>query len=164
MLNKRLTLKQELFVYEYLIDLNATQAAIRAGYSRKTAYSIGFENLKKPEIAKAIQVAANERIKRTEIDADWVLHEQVKVYKRCMQDLPILDKEGNPAGEYKFNAAGANRALESIGKHTSVNAFKPIEDDGKPIDYNWVVTFVDAKSDGSKGGYDRREKSIEHIL
>jgi phage terminase small subunit len=46
----RLTPKQERFVQEYLVDLNATQAAIRAGYSRKTAYSIGEENLKKPDI------------------------------------------------------------------------------------------------------------------
>ena len=46
----QLTAKQERFVQEYLVDLNATQAAIRAGYSRKTAYSIGEENLKKPDI------------------------------------------------------------------------------------------------------------------
>ena len=50
-----MTPKQEIFVREYAIDLNATQAAIRAGYSEKTAYSIGQENLKKPEIAAARQ-------------------------------------------------------------------------------------------------------------
>lgn len=54
-----LTDKQQRFVDEYLIDLNATQAAIRAGYSEKTAYSVGHENLKKPEIQKAIQEAQN---------------------------------------------------------------------------------------------------------
>lgn len=124
MLNKQLTLKQERFVHEYLIDLNATQSAIRSGYSKKTAAIIGFENLRKPNIAKAIQAAANERIKRTEINADWVLQEQVKVYKRCMQDLSVLDKEGNPTGEYRFNAAGANKALDNIGKHVEVQAFK----------------------------------------
>ena len=47
--------KQKRFVLEYLIDLNATQAAIRAGYSKKTAYSMGQQNLKKLEIQKAIQ-------------------------------------------------------------------------------------------------------------
>jgi len=52
-----LTPKQQRFVEEYLIDLNATQAAIRAGYSEKTAYSVGHENLKKPEIQKAIEEA-----------------------------------------------------------------------------------------------------------
>lgn len=52
-----LTAKQSRFVSEYLVDLNATQAAIRAGYSAKTAYSIGNENLNKPEIAAAIKAA-----------------------------------------------------------------------------------------------------------
>lgn len=50
----KMTAKQMRFCDEYLIDLNATQAAIRAGYSKKTAYSIGVENLKKPEIKKYI--------------------------------------------------------------------------------------------------------------
>ncbi len=53
--------KQELFVHEYLNDCNATQAAIRAGYSQRTAYSIGQENLKKPEIRQAIDAAMTER-------------------------------------------------------------------------------------------------------
>lgn len=51
----KLTAKQERFCDEYVIDCNATQAAIRAGYSEKTAYSIGHENLSKPEIQKSIQ-------------------------------------------------------------------------------------------------------------
>ena len=51
----KLTPKQQRFVDEYLIDLNATQAAIRAGYSPKTAHSIGAENLIKPEVQKAIE-------------------------------------------------------------------------------------------------------------
>lgn len=74
-----LTDKQKLFVQEYLVDLNATQAAIRAGYSDKTAYSIGNENLSKPEIAEAIAKAQEERAARTEITADRVLAELAKV-------------------------------------------------------------------------------------
>lgn len=53
-----LTAKQQRFVEEYLVDLNATQAAVRAGYSKKTAGAIGGENLEKPEIQEAIQKAA----------------------------------------------------------------------------------------------------------
>ncbi|MFW5438107.1 terminase small subunit [Paenibacillus apiarius] len=68
-----LTAKQNAFVQEYLIDLNATQAAIRAGYSAKTARKIGQENLTKPDIQKAIQEAMGERSERTEITADMVL-------------------------------------------------------------------------------------------
>lgn len=56
-----MTEKQKRFCEEYLIDLNATQAALRAGYSEKTAYSIGNENLKKPEIQEYIQKRLKEK-------------------------------------------------------------------------------------------------------
>lgn len=69
----KLTAKQQAFVNEYLIDLNATQAAIRAGYSQDTARQIGSENLSKPDIQLAIEAAQAERASRTKIDADWVL-------------------------------------------------------------------------------------------
>lgn len=69
----KLTPKQSLFVKEYLKDLNATQAAIRAGYSKKSAQLIGCENITKPIIAKAIAGAMQKRSERTQIDADWVL-------------------------------------------------------------------------------------------
>ena len=68
-----LTPKQARFVEEYLIDLNATQAAIRAGYSAKTAYSVGHENLSKPEIAAAIQKEQAARSERTGITQDEVI-------------------------------------------------------------------------------------------
>ncbi|CAP41307.1 terminase small subunit [Bordetella petrii] len=74
-----LTDKQRRFVEEYLVDLNATQAAIRAGYSKKTAASIGEENLRKPDIAKAIQEAQAARSKRTGITQDHVLRELAKI-------------------------------------------------------------------------------------
>lgn len=74
-MSAKLTPKQERFVAEYLIDLNATQAAIRAGYSAKTAGSVGHENLTKPEIAAAIQEAMQSRAQRTQITADRVLLE-----------------------------------------------------------------------------------------
>ncbi len=74
-----LTKKQKRFVEEYLVDLNATQAAIRAGYSTQTAYSIGDENLKKPEIKNAIEKALAERSKRTGVNADRVILELAKI-------------------------------------------------------------------------------------
>lgn len=75
----KLTAKQEAFVDEYLIDLNATQAAIRAGYSKKTAQMIGFENLSKPVISAAIELAMKARSDRTEVTADRVLAEYAKL-------------------------------------------------------------------------------------
>lgn len=74
-----LTPKQRRFVDEYLIDLNATQAAMRAKYSVKTAASIGEENLRKPEIAEAVLQRMKEREKRTEITQDKVLTELAKI-------------------------------------------------------------------------------------
>ncbi|WP_431509764.1 terminase small subunit [Variovorax sp. DAIF25] len=78
-MTKKLTAKQERFVAEYLVDLNATQAAIRAGYSAKTAGAVGFENLKKPEIAAAIAIAMKAREQRTHITQDRVLQELARI-------------------------------------------------------------------------------------
>jgi phage terminase small subunit len=65
--------KKLLFVEEYLVDLNATQAAIRAGYSEKTAYSQGQRLLKNVEVAAAIEAAQGDRSERTEITQDMVV-------------------------------------------------------------------------------------------
>lgn len=85
--------KQAAFVREYLIDLNATQAAIRAGYSAKTAGAVGHELLKKPDIANALAIAQEARAKRTEIDADWVLR---RLASEAGADMAALyDEHGN---------------------------------------------------------------------
>ncbi len=127
-----LTPKQKRFIDEYLTDLNATQAAIRAGYSKKTAAQVGFENLRKPQIAAAVSRAKQERSEATKIDAEWVLKQAVEVHRRCMQEVKpdrnpktgkqLYDDDGNAV--FKFNAAAANRALELVGKHVEVAAFK----------------------------------------
>lgn len=70
-----MTPKQHRFIEEYLVDLNATEAAKRAGYSAKTAHSVGHENLRKPEIAAAVAEAQKKRGDRTEVTADRVLAE-----------------------------------------------------------------------------------------
>ena len=74
-----LTAKQQRFVDEYLTDLNATQAAIRAGYSEKTARSISNENMTKPDIQAAIAKGMQARSGRTEITQDMVLRELAKI-------------------------------------------------------------------------------------
>jgi phage terminase small subunit len=84
---KKLTSKQEVFVAEYLKDLNATQAAIRAGYSKKTAESIGAENLRKPQIQSKIQEAMAKRSERTQVDQDNVIKELAKVAFSNMCDV-----------------------------------------------------------------------------
>ena len=126
---KKLTAKQEMFCQEYLIDLNATQAAIRAGYSTKTAKDIGCENLAKPNVAARIQILFGERAAKVEVNAEWVLRQAVEVHNRCMtaskvvtrSGEPVLDEDGNPV--YSFEHTGANKSLEIIGKHIDVQAF-----------------------------------------
>lgn len=86
-----MTKKQKRFVEEYLIDLNATQAAIRAGYSPHTAKDIGCENLAKPNIAAAISQAMAERSRRTGINQDRVLQELARIGFAKITD--IVDPE-----------------------------------------------------------------------
>ena len=119
-----------MFVKEYLVDLNATQAAIRAGYSKKTAGQQGEQLLKNLEIADAVQAGMAKRAAKVEINADYVLAQAVKLHERCMQEIkpkldrkggPILDDDGNQV--FEFNASGAAKALELVGKHIGVGAF-----------------------------------------
>ena len=88
----KLTAKQQRFIDEYLIDLNATQAAIRAGYSPQSAYSIGEENLKKPVIRDAIDKALAERSRRTGINQDRVLLELAKIAFVNASDVINMDE------------------------------------------------------------------------
>jgi phage terminase small subunit len=112
-----LTDKQKRFVEDYLVDLNATQAAVRAGYSAKTAEQQAYQILQKTSVSEAIAAAQAARSERTELTQDWVLDRLREVTERCMQHEALLDHEGNPTGEYKFNASGANKSIELIGKH-----------------------------------------------
>lgn len=109
MAQRKLNPKQQRFVEEYLIDLNATQAAIRAGYSPKTATAIASENLSKPSISAAIACAMAERSKRTGITQDRVLEELAKVAFIKLTD--IVDD----TGKIKADATDEDRAcIESI--------------------------------------------------
>lgn len=139
---RKLTKKQQLFVDEYLIDLNATQAAIRAGYSVNSARDIGCENLTKPNIQQAIAEHMAERSKRTGVNQDRIVLELAKIAFVNMGDLIDLkngsilttaktddlaciegfkykesdnDYGGSVEREVKF--ASKLRALELLGKH-----------------------------------------------
>lgn len=116
-----MTPKQAAFVREYLVDLNATQAAIRAGYSERTARKIGHENLTKPDIATAIAAAKAERSERTKVDADWLL---LRLAEEADADVAdIYDEHGNlrPVIEWpmiwrKGLVAGVETVREKVGE------------------------------------------------
>lgn len=134
-----MTKKQKRFIEEYLIDLNATQAAIRAGYSPDTAKSIGSENLTKPDIQARIAKAMAERSRRTGVNADRVVMELAKIAFVNAGD--VIDAEtatlktdaaredtaaiqsvkvktfGEDGLEREIKMADKLKALELLGKH-----------------------------------------------
>lgn len=112
-----LTAKQAAFVAEYLIDLNATQAAIRAGYSTKTAKSIGDENLSKPDVAAAVAEAIQARAKRTEITADRVLKELARIGFADVRRIFGDDGLQNPV-DMDDDTAAAIASVEVIVRRT----------------------------------------------
>ena len=148
----KLTARQAAFVAEYLVDLNATQAAIRAGYSEKSAGVLGHETLKKPYITEAVAIAQAERAARTEINADWVLTRLAEEADADVADLydehggikpvkdwPLIWRKGLVAGldveEIKEDGATVGlvrkiklsdriKRIELIGKHIGVQAFR----------------------------------------
>ena len=113
----KLTPKQSDFVKQYLVDLNATQAAIRAGYSPKTANQQGSRLLAHVKVQRAIITAKKKRSVRVGVDVDWVLMRLVENVDRSMKAVEVLDREGESTGEWQYQGAVANRALELIGKH-----------------------------------------------
>lgn len=168
MVRARFTEKQQLFIKEFLVDLNATQAAIRAGYSKKTANRIASENLSKPDIQEAIATAMQARNERVEIGADYVLQRLLEIDRMSIADIlqddgtlkpisawPMIWQrsvgsidlseiwEGSGDGRQligflkKIKWPDKLKALELIGRHTRVGAFK----DRQEIDVN-VPTVV----------------------
>ena len=109
--------KQKQFCDEYIIDLNGTQAAIRAGYSKKTARAIANELLTKLDIREYICELKNKRSERVKYSQDELMRDILEVKNRCMQANPVLDKEGNETGIWKFDSNGANKALDMLAKH-----------------------------------------------
>lgn len=134
-----MTPKQKRFIEEYLIDLNATQAAIRAGYSPATAKDIGCENLAKPNISTRIAQEMAERSKRTGVNADRVIQELAKI--AFINAADVIDSKtatiksdaspddtaaiqsvkvktfGEDGLEREIKMADKIKALELLGKH-----------------------------------------------
>ena len=112
----KLTPKQARFIEEYLLDLNATAAARRAGYSEKTANRIATENLSKPVISKAIQDAKSDRAMRTGLTADKVMADIETIKRSCMREVP------DPVtGEMAMiDPKAALKAAELEGKHLGI--------------------------------------------
>lgn len=90
----------------------------------KTPVSSASEILSYPNVLAFIKSVKEQVAEEVQIDAAWVLASLKKVHDRCMQEEAVKDRDGAPTGEYKFEHSGANKALELIGKHTDVQAYK----------------------------------------
>ena len=126
-----ITAKQDKFIREYIISLNQTDAARKAGYKHPDV--AGTKLMKIDNIKKEIQKNMDERNERLAIDADYVLRELHSLYQRFTQSVrpalnsktgkPIKDEDGNAL--YRFDGPSALKALELMGKHLKVDAFSP---------------------------------------
>jgi len=117
-----------MFVKEYLVDLNATQAAIRAGYSEHTAKDIGCENLAKPNIQQAIQESMDKRAQKVDISAENVLQSILDIRDTCTSKIGITSKvTGEQLGETMIDVSGALKANELLGKHLMLFTDKVIQ-------------------------------------
>jgi phage terminase small subunit len=139
-----LTPKQAAFVREYLVDHNASAAALRAGYAPKAAYKTGWENLQKPHIMAEISKTITRQAKKVEVSVEYVLSTIVSTINRCSQEEPVRDKNGDPTGEYKFDAANVLKGTEQLGKHLEMFTDKRINQHNTTIN---VVEQLQAARD-----------------
>lgn len=119
-----LTDKEELFCQEYLIDLNKTQAYIRAydTVNYDSARTEASKTFAKPHILARIKDLMSERAQKMEISQDWVVLNLKKTFEQCCEGEEVLQfnpetKQMESIGKWQFDSGGANRSLELIGKH-----------------------------------------------
>ena len=139
---QELTPKQSTFCREYVVDLNGTQAAIRAGYSPRSANEQAARALAKANIRAEVNRLLDERTQRVEVDADFVVRALVENVLRSMQAIPIRDSEGNPNGEYRYNGAVANKALELLGRHLGMFTDKHEIEHSQQPDANFIAKLL----------------------
>lgn len=111
--------QKKLFCEEYIVDLNATQAAIRAGYSEDSARQQGSRLLTNDDIQGYITELQAKRSERVQLTADDVLRDLLELKDVCMgkKEITVTDSDGALTTTKVFKEAGANKALESLGKH-----------------------------------------------
>lgn len=143
----KMTAKQRRFCDEYLIDLNATQAAIRAGYSKKTAYSIGNENLNKPEIDRYIKKRMEEKEAELIADQDEVLKYLTSVIRgQSRSSVVVVESTGDFMSEAREMEKAPDekeklKAAELLGKRYGI--FTDKLEQSVDMDLNITVDYGD---------------------
>jgi phage terminase small subunit len=146
--DRPLTPQQERYCQEFLIDLNQSKAAIRAKYGEKNARSVASHLMDDDRIQKRIQSLMDERKKRTDINADYVLNKIQETVERCSQAEPVRNQFGQPvftqgpdgelAAAYRFDSGGVLKGCELLGKHLKLFTEKHEHSgkDGGPIEFS----------------------------
>jgi phage terminase small subunit len=169
-MQKPLTPKQQMFVKEYLVDLNATQAAIRAGYSAKTADAQSSRLLVNVKVAEALKAAMDARAEKTDITAERVLVELGRVAfgnqrqlmtwgpdgvsfrpssaltdDECAMVSEVSETETLNGGSLKLKTHDKIKALELIGKHLGMFKDGPADDETAPAPVKVEIVVTDAR-------------------
>ena len=118
-LGKRLTERERFFVRQYLVDLNGTQAAIRSGYSEKTAASQASRLLRKSDVQAYRDALLQEQFDAIGVTKHSIAAEVWGIYQKCCQKEPVMEwdsinREWVPSGEWQFNVKGALKALDML--------------------------------------------------
>lgn len=151
MASDKLTEKQKRFADEYMIDLNGTQAAIRAGYSAKTAMEQGSRLLSNVKVQEYLSESRQKVSEKLELSHEWVLTRLKEISDRCMVAEPVMvkgeDGQMVESGEYRFDSSGANKSTELIGKHLGmfVTKMEHTGKDGKDLIPARILTKKEAK-------------------
>lgn len=155
---KKLRAKTRAFIKEYLVDLNATQAAIRAGYGKKSARQVASKMLTKSYIQREVGKAMEKRSKEIDIDSKFVLGNLQELALRCMQKTPVMrfdqvkkknvqvtetveheDGTTTEEGVWKFDSYGANKALAKLGEHLGLFKFVLSNDPDNPVPCGVII-------------------------
>lgn len=155
--------KHEKFCQEYLVDLNGTQAAIRAGYGERSAASQGSTLLRNPNILARVGELRKEQRERLGLNADFVVLELLDTYRKCKEPTPVRTlnpKTGKyeECGVYSFDSRGALKALEQLDKHIGIqgvgeqqknNLLEMIAITGKDINTDDIQELQQASAAGT---------------
>lgn len=133
-----LTPKQKRFVHEYMVDLNATKAAIRSGYSKKTARSVGAENLTKPDIADTVAEAERSILEKIKMDSEETLRETAHIARSRAGAL--FDENGNLRPIHELDDA-TQAAIASVKVVTKPG--KALPDGSREVEYLHEIKFWD---------------------
>lgn len=162
-----LTEKNLMFCKEFIVDFNGTQAAIRAGFSQKTARQQAARMLSNVNIQKVIAGLVAKRSERVEVTADYVIGSLVELNERCLQRVPVMVRKGKflvqaeeevthpdgsvtTEGVWKFDSKGANSALRSLGDHLGLYKTVLANDKDNPLFPAIAIIRADKLKKGAK--------------